>query len=532
MKHLILHITFLLLSLLVQAQKEFHVTTDGKSTGNGSLQNPWDLQTALSQKPDVVNGGDTIWLHEGIYNGRFISTIKSTTNNTFITVAPYQSAKVTLNGNVALGSGPVLTVKGKQVIFMDFEVTWLGIFSRDENDKDFRVGGGVNHTSGQDCRFYNLIIHDNPGLGFGSWKQTGGTIIENCLIYYNGHMSKDGQGRGEGIYVQNAGETMRIIRNNIIFANYYKGIEVWSASKRNDYSFVKNIALYGNLIFNSGLPSKRVKDNVIVASNDRNGRNIAQNIQILDNVLYHNTDVNAEKINGDSPSLTLGFHINAPVENVVVKNNIIISRDDALRLFYIKSLIFQDNTVFSKFLQINSSQLENSKSWNFKNNIYYTEKEQPFRVSTSKDYDKEIWDTEFKLDKNSQWKKTREFDIEPVLSIAQHSQKQNTFNVALLSKLGNDVEVDFSQYPISKGTSYKIYDVENRNEVLTSGIVDETKTIKVPMALTKLKMPLHNDRYLKTPSNFGVFIIEFESLKTSSTEELSGFSKFLKWLGF
>ena len=518
--------------LFTQAQQEFHVTTKGTSSGNGTLENPWDLQTALSQKSEVVNGDDTIWLHEGIYNGRYLSTIKSTEDNRFITVAPYKNGKVVLNGNVESENDAVLNIKGQQVIFKGFEITWLGDFSRNENDKDFLVSGGVNHTSGHDCRFYNLIIHDTPGLGFGSWKQTGGTIIENCMIYYNGYMSKDGKGRGEGMYVQNATDKTRLIKNNIIFANYYKGIEVWSASKRNKESFVKNITLKGNLVFNSGLPAKNIKDNIIVASNDRNGLNIAKNIEVVDNVLYHNADFNAEKVNGDTPSFTLGFHKNAPVEAIVVKNNIIIGRDNSLRLFYIKSVTFHNNTVFSKFLQINSTQLNNSKTWDFKDNTYYTEKEQPFRVSQSKGYDKDKWESEFKLDINSQWKNTKEFDLDPVLKIAQQSQKPNSFNVALFNKQGIDLEVDFSEYKITKGSAYRIYDAENRNEIAASGIVNDSKTIVFPMSLTKFEQPLHNSTATKTLSNFGVFIIEFDEGKTSSTEELNGFQKFLKWLGF
>ena len=85
---------------VVTAQQEFHVFPNAKSSGNGSLSNPWDLQTALSQKPDVINGGDTIWLHEGVYTGRFVSTIQSTLKDQFITVAPHANATVVLNGNI------------------------------------------------------------------------------------------------------------------------------------------------------------------------------------------------------------------------------------------------------------------------------------------------------------------------------------------------------------------------------------------------------------------------------------------------
>ena len=87
------------------AQKEFHVfPIDGKiikgsPDGDGSLNMPWDLQTALSQSSQHVNGGDIIWLHEGIYNGRFKSILESS-NQKYITVSAYAEDLVVLNGNV------------------------------------------------------------------------------------------------------------------------------------------------------------------------------------------------------------------------------------------------------------------------------------------------------------------------------------------------------------------------------------------------------------------------------------------------
>ncbi|MCB0474893.1 MAG: hypothetical protein KDC69_04410, partial [Flavobacteriaceae bacterium] len=82
MKYSIPFLLAVFFPLLMLAQKEYHVFPEdykkspGKSTGDGSLLNPWDLQTALNQKNDVVNGGDTIWLHEGVYTGRYISKIE------------------------------------------------------------------------------------------------------------------------------------------------------------------------------------------------------------------------------------------------------------------------------------------------------------------------------------------------------------------------------------------------------------------------------------------------------------------------
>ena len=198
MKKRYLTILFVFAVVLTYAQQEFHVfpknhpETPGSELGNGSLQNPWDLQTALSQKPNMVNGGDTIWLHDGVYNGRFSSTLNSTIDDKYITVSAYKNDKVVLNGNVESSAGETLKIRSSRVIFQNFEITWLGEFSRQiqKNNGLEKAIAGINHLSGTNCKFINLMIYNNPGLGFGTWKSTGGTLIANCFVFNNGMLTK------------------------------------------------------------------------------------------------------------------------------------------------------------------------------------------------------------------------------------------------------------------------------------------------------------------------------------------------------
>src|SRR5687768_18287792 len=53
---------------------EFHVSPAGTPAGNGSLEKPWDLASALAA-PEAVKPGDTLWLHEGTYRGGFVSRL-------------------------------------------------------------------------------------------------------------------------------------------------------------------------------------------------------------------------------------------------------------------------------------------------------------------------------------------------------------------------------------------------------------------------------------------------------------------------
>jgi hypothetical protein len=538
MKKLALVFISLFVVVVSLAQQEFHVfpvnhsLTPGLSGGNGTLQSPWDLQTALMLPNNVINGGDTIWLHEGVYNGRYTCTLKSTIDKKFITVSAFENDKVVLNGNVASTAQQTLAVKGAQVIFKNFEITWLGEFTRNKNDENFvKNVAAINHLSGKNCKFINLKIYNNPGLGFGSWKGTGGTLISECIIFNNGVINEKGRGGGEGIYVQNKSEEERIIKNNIIFGNYYKGIEVWSAGRDADFDYVKNITLENNVIFNSGLPSDyRTVDNIIIGTDDRNGINIAKNITVKNNILYHNTDFKNNQINGDAASLTIGYHHKTPVENIVVDNNIILGRNNALRVLYSKSLTFTNNIVYSGYVLFTKTVFTHAKNdqWRVNNNQYYTKKKAAFRVSDTKNYTHEEWKSLLPLDMNSQRQHISAFNLEKVLDITESEYFSNRYRVTLFNKEEQDVTVDFSNYNIEKGASYTIRDVENLDTILKSGIVNDDLNITVPMKAVNLAKT-------KTLDNFGVFIIDFNSEnKTTEDDEDKNniFTRIWRFLGF
>lgn len=537
MKNMYLTILSILFVTLCYAQQEFHVFPEkdkenpGTTSGNGSLQNPWDLQTALTQSNKIVNADDTIWLHEGVYNGRYNSTLNCTTPNKYITVSAYQSDRVILNGNTNSTKQRTLGIRGGQVIYRNFEITWLGEFARDLRKKKITPIAGISHLSGRNCKFINLKIYNNPGLGFGSWKSTGGTLITECIVFNNGLINKKGKGAGEGFYVQNKSEEQRILKNNIIFNNYYKGIEVWSAGRNADFEYVKNITLDNNVVFNSGLPAnKYTVDNIIVASDDRNAINIAKNIKVTNNILYHNTDYLKNEVNGNAPSLTIGYYHKAPVESVVIDNNIILGRNNALRILYAKTITFKNNIVYTGYMNFTSSifELAKNKNWKFTNNVYYSKNSTAFRINKT-NYPFNKWKTMFNIDIHSQKKHIGKFNLDNVLNITKSEYKTNSYRIVLFNKDEQDVTVDFSKYKIEKGSTYTITDVENLNTVLKSGTLTEDSKITVPMQAV-------NPSETKTLNNFGVFIVEFDSNKkeasniTKEEKKEGALKRFFKWL--
>lgn len=527
MKQFYIIIGLLYFHINLFAQQEFHVfpkvhsMSPGTNTGNGSLQSPWNLQTALRQSSKIVNGSDIILIHKGVYNGRYLSTLKSTRPNKFITVSAYKKDKVVLNGNIKSNKKYVLEVRGNNVIYKNFEITWRGDFSRTQTDLNFQLVGGISHSSGVDCKFINLIVHNNPGSGFGSWKRTGGTIIDGCIIYNNGYMSKK-RGSGVGIYVQNESEKIRLITNNTIFNNYYKGIEVWSDNGKATSEYVKNITLKNNVIFNNGTPSGVFRDNLIIATNDRNGINIAKNITVENSIFYHNTKLSKTIENNNASSLTLGFNKKAPIENIKIFNNIIIGRKDAIRILDVKSLSFKNNIVYSGYVRFRESVIKhiNNKNWKFSNNTYYTRNNKPIRVQGIRDYTIAQWNSKYGLETQTTYKNFKEFNLKNVLNITKNEYKDNNYRVVLFNKNGKDVTVDFSKFNISKGSTYNIVDIENLTKIIKSGKIDKGGKIVFPMNLKSFEKPTNNTKAQKTLNNFGVYIIEFKMEKRSFFERL------------
>lgn len=512
------------------SQKSYHVfpkdhpTNKGTLLGDGSIQRPWDLQTALSQKNGIVKGGDTIWLHAGTYSGRFISKLESKEPEKNIIVSSFKNEWAVLNGNVDSEPSPVLTIRGSNVTYQNFEISPRGTLIKDENHVGFRQFSGISHQSGTNCEFINLIIHSNNGLGFGSWNKTGGSLISHCIVYNNGYKGNKNKGLGEGLYVQNSSDDeIRIIKNNIIFNNYYKGIEVWSANRKAEKEYVKNIILENNVVFNSGLPSGKTVDNIIIASDDRNSINIAKNIWVRNNILYHNTDYSKNEVNGDAPSITIGYYHKSPVEDIHISNNIILGRNNPMRLLYAKSISVTNNIFYGGYIHLMSETPQRLLPGSINGNTYYTKNKTPFKVGKKKMFFKD-WQSAYKQDLESNHKSLKQFKLPSVLNISKNDYNSDSYRVVLFSKDESPVSVDFSQYVKgSDNIGFTVRDVEDLNAILLKGKLNDMNTIVIPM--NKL------EGFNKSLNNFGVYIVEFErETKNLESEQENFFRRFFRWL--
>lgn len=240
-------LTILAVSLPLAAA-EFFVSPRGTPVGDGSVDRPWDFQTALNH-PAAVRPGDTIWLRGGLYSGTFTSRLSGSAANPIVVRSyPGEWAKVDgagstvlLNGLPSSGNatctfpaypplneGSTLKIDGEQVLLNNrsgnsftcirgwngtpvgphgggtaaqrigniIETTggyvwWWGFeitSSRPERMVASEMrGAGLNFTSeGQGNKAINMVIHDvgHPAIGF--WNQSDGGEIYGSIMWGNG----------------------------------------------------------------------------------------------------------------------------------------------------------------------------------------------------------------------------------------------------------------------------------------------------------------------------------------------------------
>jgi hypothetical protein len=244
----------LLSTVRVAAGAGFYVSPSGTSStgaGTGTITNPWNLATALSQ-PSTVHPGDTIWLRGGTYAGTFTSYLTGTSSQPIV-VRQYPGERAKVDGGTA-NTSVLFTISGSYTWFWGFEITssstdrvstQTGSYPSDLNRPYECIANAQQPGSGVGIKIINMVIH-NCGQGVGIWQDAANSEIYGSLIYYNGWNAPD-RNHGHGIYSQNAAPSQRTIRDNILYANYEYNIQVYGESAHLD-----NHTIDGNIVFWDG----------------------------------------------------------------------------------------------------------------------------------------------------------------------------------------------------------------------------------------------------------------------------------------
>lgn len=255
---------------------EWHVKPEATAEGKGTLQEPWHLQAALNHPP-AVKPGDTIWVHQGEYPGRFQSQLQGTREKPIV-VRAAAGERATLRGGLVIGQNT------------PSQHTWYWGLEVSQRKLNGHLVDGVTisnlegNTPG--IKVINCIIHDTGGVGVSTWGGAHDNEVNGCVIYNNGFDNPKDRGHGHGFYIQSR-TGPKLIKDNVIFRNFSKGTQLYGSENapRN------NVTHEGNTVFNNSEISRVVGRQGSLASNKVNamhieGGQIAEKPNLIANMVY------------------------------------------------------------------------------------------------------------------------------------------------------------------------------------------------------------------------------------------------------
>jgi hypothetical protein len=270
------------------------VSPNGSPNGTGSINQPWDLATALNQ-PAAVRPGDTIWLRAGTYGGTFTSRLTGTASQPII-VRNYNNERAILDSQTRAAS--VLTINGGYTWYWGLEVT-----CSDPNRTSLDDKAGIANGTAPGIKVINSIIHDNTGNGISAFSGWSDTELYGNLAYYNGRTPNAGSNYAYGIYTQNQ-TGIKELTDNIVIHNYGNyPIHIYGS----ETAYLDNFRVTGNVAFNL-----RSGGGWVLIGGGRKAQN-----PVFDTNFFYGTDA-------DSGLLDLGgFSFYSGTNNAILRNNYI-----------------------------------------------------------------------------------------------------------------------------------------------------------------------------------------------------------------
>jgi hypothetical protein len=440
---------------------QFYVSVSGTSTAKGSLDDPWDLKTALSHPP-AVKPGDTINVQGGTYrttDAAYFYSKLSGAPDQYITVRPYSNEHAIIDGGIE--------VDNPWVIFRDLEVTNTNTDRVSTQATSFPTDVtqlvGFN-VFAPNVKIINNLVHDNSA-GVDSWIQASDGEIYGNLIYYNGWKSGD-RAHGHGLYMQNSTGTKRVI-DNIIFSQFGHGMQFYGSNAAD----LNNFHVEGNIAFNNGVLNNEHSRNILLG-----GGRVAQNPVIINNYMYF------------PPQMTLGgdhnigyYPFGLGCSNLKFNDNYIASDGPALNLFKCSVSSLKGNTFFGELNGWTASQ--------YPKNEFYTRTSPPRGVKTF---------------------------------VRQNHYEEGRAHIVIFNWDRLDtVKVDGSLTGLRKGDAYALYNVQDYHGDVTRGVYDG-EDLTISMTARTVARPMGVDPPQSTFPEFGAFVVRRSPMTTSTEGRAAG----------
>ena len=420
---------------------EWFVSTHGLPTGNGSISNPWDMETALAGGRGNITPGDTVFFRQGVYEPRkrINCTLQGDGSN-HIVCRPFEKEAVVID---LITNGPhyQFVILGKDTQWRNINWTNSGQQSRIAGD----ITRGTVRVEGDGIQIINCIF-DNLRVGMSWWMPAEGGLVYGCIFINNGWEEPSGKRRGHGLYLQNTNVAPKFVRNNVIVSNFSYGLHGFGSGNAHIFNIhaIENV-MHGNFA-QSLIGGGRPHDNCSFIGNQVMG-NVADfdyggvraiNMEVMNNYFY-NTEIRLLR------RLTGEFNCQ-------------------------QNLVYHDNSV-GKVARINDQAI--GTNWPFDNNEYYYPGPTPFghnRVSKTLD----------------QWRAETGFDIHSTLSqgtppdsvriFPNEFDEDRAFIVAYNWTGQPNILADLSSV-INHGETYALYHIYGLDAPVISGTYDGGLTV-------------------------------------------------------
>jgi hypothetical protein len=544
----------------------------GKSTNPGSLDQPWDLQTALNH-PSAVNPGDTIWLRGGIYAGPFVSRLSGTASQPIILRA-YLFERVIVNDSFTtiletdlpasravctFRDGAVLPEGGSVLIGTD----QVYVFNRDRNNPNtlecipgwngttaaahpknsiaygmgsiiqqqgsyvwfwgFEItsvrperltnpaykGGGLNLTAaGKGNKAINMIIHSVGHPAIGFWNQGDGGEVYGSVLW------------GNGLYdnVTN-GEQSGWTRGNGIYAQN----EMGSVAIKDTIAF-KNFTTGMKAFGEGGYANGFTFEGNITFDNTSNISAATSNqpierLKILSNYLYNDPS----KL---TTGLSLGYVATGNVD-AEIRDNYIVSSKWGLLIKEFQQITAQRNTVVAGsrdemvLIQRTGGFPSFDYSWN--NNAYFSGSGDSWLVYNGAPslLNFAAWKTNTGYDSQSSY--TRTYPTANDVFVRPNAYERGRGHIVVYNwENKNSVQVDIKSLGLTVGDTFEVRDVQNYLGVPILKGSYTISLITLPLNLTTVNPIVgaenihHFDPTLHTKKEFNSFVV----LKTDGSSSV------------
>jgi hypothetical protein len=314
------------------APTDSYVAPDGRGGADGSVNDPWDLATALAK--GKVPAGRTIWMRGGVYFGPFDSALAGR-RDAPVTLRSYPGERAVIADARAVGSGGTLNVRGEWAIYRDFNVTNT---SADRRYSEERRPMAIE-VQAPNTKFINLVIHDTGHIGF--WKEAVDSEIYGSIIFNAGQFDPEaGGGRAakiHGIYTQN-NEGTKLVADNVIFNQFGWGIHAYPNPGDLD-----GFRIEGNVVFNNGRwAGDHLRYNNLLV----NGYSpyAAERISITNNYFYHSESQRPIGKFSDA-NVCLGGADPVTNDDVAFRNNYIVNGLPGILMGSWKNVAVTGNTI-------------------------------------------------------------------------------------------------------------------------------------------------------------------------------------------